>query len=226
MKLTLLALTTATLSLSAQNTKWPPSSTWYSVWHPSWPYSWYYLNEPDNAVTLKYPSDWITSGGYKDQWCNQILTRSVQGDIRRKTISITFTVVIPPNGAGVWHYRGFWDPDVYGTRTVSAGLFLIGYDKLYAQVSSRAPNIPDLTQWGSARVTLPETAGEHTITITAPVTQDNFTNVNGQRSGIDICAGAVKQIGLSLAGGKWYSVGIGSPQPVESTITINSFSVQ
>lgn len=222
----LLAILLLTGQCLAQRAKWPPTSTWYSVWHPSWPYSWYFLNEPDSAVTLKYPSEWITSGSYKDQWCNQIMTRQTQGDIRGKTITITFTITIPENGGGIWHYRGFWDPDVYGTRPVSAGLFLIGYDALYAQVSPRLANLPNLTQWGSTRVYLPETPGQHVITISAPVTQEHFTNVNGQRQGIDICAGAVKQIGLSLAGGKWYSVGIGSPQPTESTITINSFSVQ
>lgn len=222
---TIIALLVLTTTCLAQRAKWPPASTWYSVWHPSWPYSWYFLNEPDSAVTLKYPSEWITSGSYKDQWCNQILTRQVQGDIRGKTVSVTFTVTIPDGGSGVWPYRGYWSPE-YGTGKCRVKLFLIGYDALYAQVSRFTPNLPDLTQWSLSTFVLPELPGSYTVTLSAAVQDSEWTNVNGQRTGASICGSAVKQIGLSLSGGKWYSVGIGSPQPTESTITINSFSVQ
>ena len=223
---TILAILFLTLACNAQRAKWPPVSDWYTVWHKGYPYTWSFQNEPDGVVQVPFPASYAIDYQNKDLWLNQILTRSVQGNIVGKTISITFTVTVPPDGSGRWLYNGYLAPDIYGTRNVSVGLFLIGYDALYAQVSPRLANLSELTQWGSTRIYLPEAPGDHTITITAAVDQANFTNVNGARTGIGICASDVKQIGLSLAGGKWYSVGIGAPSPAGATITINSLTVQ
>lgn len=205
--------------------KWPPTTDWYTVQHKGWPYNWSFVEDADASVRIPFPASYVLNNQNQDQWVNQLMTRQVQGDIRGKTVSITFTVNIPDNGGGFWPFNGYKNPE-YGTAPARIKLFLIGYDKLYAQLSSRTPNLPNLTQWSVTGWVLPTAPGTYTTTLSAVVADTEWSNVNGQRTGAVICGADVKQIGLSLSGGKWYSVGIGSPQPAESTITILSFTVQ
>lgn len=215
------------LSASAQKAQpWPPSTTWYSVEHQGYPYKWRYTSAIDTTSIVNYPRNYVELSRDKDWWCNQVLTRQVQGDIRGKTITVTFTVNMAASGSQ-WYFNGYKNPADYGTRPVDVRLFMIGYDALYAQVSSFTPNLPDLTQWGRTAITLPASAGSFTYTLTARADDSAaWTNVNGQAGTASICASNVKQIGLNLSGGRWYSVGAGAPAASGASITINSFSVQ
>jgi hypothetical protein len=148
----------------------------------------------------------------------------VQGDLRGKTVTVTFTVNSP---AGSWYFNGYQKPDVYGTRPPDVRLFMVGYDALYAQVSSYTPDLPNLTQWGTTAVKLPTDGATATFTLTARLDDPAaWSNVNGQTGGAAICASRVAQLGLNLSGGKWYSVGVGAPASAGASITIQSFNVQ
>ena len=227
MKSLLALASTLALSASAQKApSWPPSSTWYSVEHQGYPYKWRYISSIDATSIVNYPRNYVELSRDRDFWCNQVLTRQVQGDIRGKTITVTFTVMVAASGSQ-WYFNGYQKPADYGTRPVDVRLFMVGYDALYAQVSSFTPNLPDLTQWGRTAFTLPAQAGSYTYTLTAKSDDATaWTNVNGQAGTAAICASNVKQIGLCLSGGRWYSVGVGAPASAGASITINSFSVQ
>lgn len=212
------------LTAHAQRTSWPPSTEWYSVEHYGWPWKWAWSPMPSSVRVIPYPASSV-DGKYKDWWVNQLMTRSVQGDIRGWSVSVTFTVNVV--GGGRWLGRYWNGPNGATERPVDARLFLIGYDALYAQVSSFTPNLPDLTQWGRQSIRLPELPGSYTFTLTANASDPlAWTNVNGQGGTVEVCSRDVKQIGLCLSGGTWYSVGVGSPSPQESRIQIQSIVVQ
>lgn len=208
-----------------QKAKWPPLTEWYSVQHRGWPYTWSWSDLSTPTVEFAYPMYYVELGRNRDVWVNQLMTRKVQGDIRGKTVRISAMLVI--RSPGRWYFNGFLNPSDYGTAPVRARLFLLGYDQLYAQVSAFTPNLPDLSQWSVDSVLLPEVPGEYLLDFAVPITSDRWSNVNGQRSqsGLDVCAGNVKQVGLCFAGGRYYTVGVGQQAP-EATITITSFSIQ
>lgn len=219
---------TLTLAFTAfgQKAKWPPKTTWYTVQHRGWPYDWSWTDLPSSTSIIPYPKYYVELSRDRDQWVNQIMTRSLQGNVVGKTVTIKFTVTI--NKAGRWYFNGYQNPADYGTAPVRARLFMIGYDNLYAQVSAFTPNLPNLTQWSVKNILLPEQPGTYTgLTITSPLIAGEWTNVNGQTSqtGINICASNMKQIGLCLAGGNFYSVGVGQQEP-NAVVTIESITIQ
>jgi hypothetical protein len=221
---TILAILFITLACNAQKSaKWPPTTEWYSVHHTGQSYTWTYKPEPSRIVNIPYPENYVLKSRENTAWINQIMTRSVQGNIVGKTVSVTFTVSTP---GGWWPFTNYKRPEDYGTAPARVKLFLIGYDAIYANVFWQTPNLPDLTQWSVTGLVLPELAGSYTHTLSAVIQDTDWSNVNGQRHGATICGADVKQIGLSLSGGKFYSVGIGAPSASATTITINSFSVQ